>query len=206
MINTYSSCGQQSLRGSLPFIVLHYYVLTTHFFTHPFMEDPNKFHVIFYFFPIHKTCEQMELTDGDYFLPGKTNWTKCSESHAEILAAMLWNPLVYFFLDMEDCVCIQKVKNAAERNRASYGADEDYQDTSWWITCIWVVTKNLRRSLKKKREALSFMNESIDYTRKKGRNPEFKSTGSGFEKNLAGSRQKAKDYYHWCRPSLDKPT
>jgi hypothetical protein len=38
------------------------------------------------------------------------------------------------------------------------------------------------------------MNESIDFTRKKGRNPGFKSTDWGLEKNLAGSRQKAKDY------------
>jgi hypothetical protein len=51
--------------------VLHYYVLTTHFFTHPFMEDPNKFHVIFYFFSIHKTCEQMELAMEIIFYQGK---------------------------------------------------------------------------------------------------------------------------------------
>jgi hypothetical protein len=30
---------------------------------------------------------------------------------------------------MKDCVCMKKVKNTTERNRALYGADEDYQDT-----------------------------------------------------------------------------
>jgi hypothetical protein len=72
------------------------------------MEDPNKFHVIFYFFSIHKTCEQMELAMEIIFYQGKLIVNKMQWEPRRNLGHHIMKSSGLFFLGHERLCMYEK--------------------------------------------------------------------------------------------------